>query len=158
MINKYSLRYIFLPFLLFPISSLALPVCEQGSAIPAEQKCLAKAVGAGWMGHAVYCDFGTFQVLAPQDDSAEAILVFKNGKMFFLSQKGFGINLFQEYFSQGSAPYLTVQDWDNDGLYERLDYSLSDNNGEVIGMVQDKIMDGNPTVILYKKQEKKGGK
>ena len=144
-----------LAILAIPSLSFAFPNCEEGNSIPAERKAEVIAIGAGWMSNAIYCDFGTYQILAPKDNSSTEIVMFKNGKLFIMHQKGFGINLFQSYGKSDPIPYVTVQDWDNDGIFERLDYSLVDNNGRVIGHVQDKQMDGNSKTTNYNKKHNK---
>lgn len=82
------------------------------------------------------------------------IVILQDGKLFMVNQKGFGINLFQEYANSKSHPFITVQDWDNDGKYERLDYLIIDKNGDPAGNVQDKEMTGNTKKVIFKNNNK----
>lgn len=145
------MKQIIVLLLLAPALSIAMPNCQEGNAIPKDNAKLIEAVGADWMKDAVYCDFGVFQVLAPKRSDIDAIALFKNGKLFLQHQKGFGINLFQDYGRANQIPYLTVQDLDGDNTYETLDYSIVNKAGRIIGDVKDKGMDGDSIVLKYEK-------
>ena len=134
-----------------PAICFAFPNCQEGDAIPVVRKAEAVAIGAGWMKNAVHCDLGRYQIIVPKDEGSTEILILKNGKPFMMHQEGFGINLYQNCGESGAIPYVTVQDRDDDGIFERLDYSLVDKKGNVIGNVRDMAMDGKPKVIRYGK-------
>ena len=73
----------------------------------------------------------------------------KANQPFIIYQKGFGINLFQEYAKGKYVPYLTVQDWDQSGIFRRLDYPLVDDAGEIIGNVHDESMNGETKITKF---------
>lgn len=135
-------------FLISPLS-FANPICEVGNAIPESHKQIAKLIDMTWMKDAIYCDFGAYQILTPSSGKSNSIAILKNGKLFLNHENGFGINLFQSYAGKDPVPYITIQDWDKNGIYERLDYSLIDKNGNVVGNVQDEAMSGKVKIVKY---------
>lgn len=146
-----NVKLFVIPLLLVTSLANATPDCLEGNAIPPEHIKEVKALGGEWMENAVYCDFGVYQVLVPKDPETGDIALFRNGEIFILQQRGFGINLFQNYGKTKHLPYLSVQDLDGDETYETLDYSIVDNVGKVIGNVKDKGMNGDSIVLKYKK-------
>jgi hypothetical protein len=140
--------------LLIPTLTYALPKCESGNATSLKYKGIAQAMNASWMKNCTYCDFGKYQIFVPNDKNNSDIIILQDGKLFMVNQKGFGINLFQEYANSKSHPFITVQDWDKDGKYERLDYLIIDKNGDQAGNVQDKEMTGNTKKVIYKNNNK----
>ena len=56
-----------------------------------------------------------------------------------------GLAIFQ---SKTGAPYLTVTDSDNDGIFDLLTYSSLSEDGEALVDVEDYGMDGQPDFIL----------
>jgi hypothetical protein len=83
------------------------------------------------------------------DPKSNAIVVFRAGRPVVSIEPEDGINLFQDYPAKKGVPFLSVHDWDHSGVYRRLDYSLIDAAGNVLGNVQDKSMSGNVTVTKY---------
>jgi hypothetical protein len=144
--------------LLLPSVVLSTPKCEEGdltAKFTTEQKEVMAALGAEWLKHAVFCDFGTYQVLTPSDPKSDVVVVLKKGRPFLAHEPGFGINLFQDFGKQKSVPYLSVQDWDHTGIFRRLDYVLVGNAGNVVGNVRDKAMTGEVSITRYKPQTDK---
>jgi hypothetical protein len=147
-----------LALIVLPSVALSSPKCEEVDALAtlaSEQKTeVALTLGAEWK-HATYCDFGAYKVIAPTDQKSDAIMIIKGGHPFIFYQAGFGINLFQDIGNRKSAPYVTVQDWDYDGKFERLDYLVLDASGNVVGNARDKAMTGVIEVMRYKADEAK---
>jgi hypothetical protein len=146
--------------LAFPLLAMSGPKCEEGDALKGmsvEQRKVALALGADWLKHAMYCDFGTYQVITSADPKSDAIMIIKAGQPFISYEQGFGINLFQDLGANKVAPYVTVQDWDHDGKFERLDYLLVDAAGNVVGNARDKAMTG-AVVVTSKKDDQAGRK
>jgi hypothetical protein len=143
---------------LLVVPSLALcgPKCQEGDvlkSLPKEKLDQVASLGGEWLQHAIYCDFGTYQVMTSADPKSGAIVVFKAGRPVVSIEQGEGINLFQDYPAKKGVPFLSVQDWDHSGVYRRLDYSLVDTAGNVVGNVQDKAMSGSVTVTKYQQKQ-----
>jgi hypothetical protein len=123
--------------------------CAEGPALPPGWKKDAIALDSEWLDRAVYCDFGTYQLLLPSDPTLDSFHLLKANKPFVSYAKGFGINLIQEYANGKVTPYLTVQDWDESGVFRRLNYGLVDDTGEIIGDVLDERMNGQTKITKF---------
>ena len=141
--------------LVLPAISMSDPKCQVGSALSADRRAVAAAIGAEWLKHALYCDYGTYQIMLSTDPKSDAIVLFRGNRPFVSYEHGFGITLIQDYPSKKAVPYLSVQDRDHSGLFRRLDYSLVDSDGNVVANAQDKNMSGQLTVTKYKATQAK---
>lgn len=47
-------------------------------------------------------------------------------------------------FNSNSQPQVLLQDTDNDGVHDRLDYDIYDKSGAFIGTTSDRNLDGQP--------------
>jgi hypothetical protein len=150
------MKSILCALLLVPSLGFSGPKCQEGNALkglPKEKLQQAAALGGQWLTHVIYCDFGTFQVMASTDPKSNAIMVFKATRPIVSIEQDSGINLIQDYPAKKGVPYLSVQDWDHSGLFRRLDYSLVDDSGNILGNAQDKIMSGSVVVTKYSLQQ-----
>ncbi len=145
------MKQIIIILLLLPSLSHAFPHCETGDALLPKYKAQALSINVTWMKDATYCDFGNYQIIIPNDSSIEDIIVLKNGRLFLSKTTSLGINLWQRYGSSKQLPYITVQDWDQNDTYERLDYSIIDKNGNLLGNVHDKMMNGQTKKVFFQK-------
>lgn len=139
------MKLVLVALVALPSLALSSPKCSEGDflkMLPAEQQQVARALGSDWLKNAVYCDFGAYQVITSADPKSDAIMVIRNGKPFVYYEPGFGISLIQDLGTTKAAPYVTVQDWNHDGKFERLDYLLTDADGNIVGSAKDKAMTG----------------
>src|SRR5262245_27845265 len=130
-----------LALLAAPAIAIAEPKCatiDVAKTLSAEQTRILQALGGE--SNFTICDFGSYRVIVSDDPKSDSIIVIKNGQPFMSYERGIGINLFQDFGTKESVPYVTVQDYDRDGRFERLDYALVDANGKVTGNAKDKTM------------------
>ena len=76
----------------------------------------------------------------------------QNGKSF-IAKSGSDIGV----FNSSSQPLVWLQDTDNDGIHDRLDYDLYDKTGTFIGTTSDRNLDGQPDFKIVA-DSKKGAK
>jgi len=100
------------------------------------------------MGHARYCDLGTYQILVPDDPRSETVLLLRRKAPFVLFEDGYGLNIFQKYSQERLVPFLTIQP-DSTGSLRRLDYLVIDGNGHTVANVRDLEMSGDTIVTKY---------
>jgi len=137
------MKHILYVLLAIPSLCMSAPLCVEGNALPPEKRALANAVGAEWLEHALYCNFGAYQVMVSTDPKSDAIMIFRAQRPFVSYDQGTGINLIQDFPTKKAVPYLSVQDWDHTGIFRRLDYLITDEAGNTIDNAQDKNMSGN---------------
>lgn len=151
--------YLLLVTLFFSLQSYAADDCivtDMTIRLSEQQKKAMEVLGAGWMKKAKVCNVGGYTVAAPADGSKGDLIVSEGDQRVLLIQEGFGFNIYQPVAGpRNTLPIVNLQDWDHDGLFDRLSYRVLDRDGYIKVELLDLDLDGVPeTKVVHGQKDK----
>jgi hypothetical protein len=142
------LWYLLLVILFFSLQSYAADDCvviDMTTRLSEQQKKEIEVLGAGWIKKAKVCNLGGYMVAAPADGSKGNLFIWKGDQRVLLIQEGFGLNIYEPVAGpRNRLPIVNLQDWDHDGSFDRLFYTVLDKDGNIKVEVFDLDLDGVP--------------
>jgi len=120
-------------------------VMDMTCGLSEQQKKEMEALGAGWIKKAKVCNLGGYMVAAPTDGSKGNLFISKGDQRVLLIQEGFGLNIYEPVAGpRNRLPIVNLQDWDHDGLFDRLFYRVLDKDANIKVELFDLDLDGVP--------------
>jgi len=151
--------YMLLVILFFSLQSSAADdsiVMDMTVRLSEQQKKEMEALGAGWIKKAKVCNLGGYMVAAPVDGSKGNLFIWKGDQRVILIQEGFGVNVYEPVAGpRNGLPVVNLQDWDHDGLFDRLFYRVLDKDGNIKVELFDLDLDGvTETKFIHVQKDK----
>jgi len=151
--------YLLLVILLSSLQAYAGNDCimmDMTSGLSEQQKKEMEALGAGWIKKAKVCNIGGYMVAAPADGSKGNLFIWKGDQRMLLIQEGFGVNIYEPVIGpRNRLPIVNLQDWDHDGLFDRLFYRVLDKDANIEVELFDLDLDGVPETKFVHTQKDK---
>jgi hypothetical protein len=151
--------YLLLVIFFFSLRAYAANDCivmDMTKGLSEQQKKEIEVLGAGWIKKAKVCNLGGYVVAAPADGPAGNLFIWKGDQRVLLIQEGFGVNIYEPVAGpRNRLPIVNLQDWDHDGLFDRLLYSVLDKDGSIKVELFDQDLDGVPeTKVIHGQKDK----
>lgn len=129
---------------------------DMTSAMGDKEKNMIKAMGKGWFEQAKVCELGGYFVAVPVDNLDGSLYIWKDKYKVLEINRRDEVNIFQQVSGQlNYTPVVSLQDRDENGVYDRIYYKFRWKNGNVFGDLADFNLDGIPDMrILYLGKEK----
>src|SRR3989304_725425 len=120
-------------FLLLAVTGCAAGRCIEGDLTQGYPELAALATAlpeSSWMKHAQLCHVGRYMVTVPADGTLPTIVVSRDGHPVLWVERGIGVVLFQRVGDSAAVEtILNLQDYSQDGVYDRLSYMTFDASG-----------------------------
>ena len=118
-------------------------------ALPDNKGQVLKHLYGDWLENAKICDLGFYSIAVPTDAKSDSLFIWTDKGPFVMFQKGHGFTLFNICKSDNEQEILlTLQDFDDNGDFERLSYRVLNNKGQAHGDATDFTMDGQPDLRI----------
>jgi hypothetical protein len=102
------------------------------------------------MNDAKVCDLGEYKIAVPADNQDGTIYIWKSNYKILEINGGSEVNIFEKVSGEkNSTPIVSLQDRNDDNLYDCIFYKFKEENGKVSGDLNDFNLDGIPETKLY---------
>ena len=111
-------------------------------------------LASSWVKHAQVCQVGRYVVMVPANSPEPTIVLSRDGHPVVWVQRGFGVSLFQRVgHSVALEHILNLQDFNEDGVYDRLSYMTYDASGRPFTEFIDLNLDGEPDLKVLQAEK-----
>jgi hypothetical protein len=135
------------------LALLAVTGCASGRCVEGdltqghpELAALTKTLPmSAWTKHAQLCQVGRYVIAVPADDTEPTVVLSRDGHPVLWVQRGIGVSIFERAGESAAVKQiLNLQDYNQDGVYDRLSYVTFDANGRPVTEFLDLNLDGEP--------------